>query len=1214
MKKKLKKGKTALLLTEFKQIFRVMRLTLISLFLCISAAFASNASSQTARVNIHVNNAPAKEIITQIEAQTDYLFVYNYENVNLSRTVSINASNAPVAEVLAKTFENSDVIYAMEGNNILLMKRNENLETLQDQKQITGTIIDSDGEPVVGASIAVKGTGIGTVSNINGRFTIQAEPSATLIISFVGYKTQEIAVKNQTNIAITLYINENLLEEMVVIGYGTQKKSHLTGAVASANVNDLRSTPAANLTNALAGRISGVTIAQSEGGRAGNASNVIIRARGTWNDTSPLYVIDGVVRDNRAFNVLNVNDIENISVLKDAAAASVYGSRAANGVILVTTKKGKAGKPTINYSGSIGAGDFTLLPKQETASEHIRAVNIARMDYRRSPLDIKQSIFNADGSYIDANVFSPEAQAYYENRDYNQLKAALVTPVTNDHSVSMSGGTDRLNYYVGANSYDESGTFRSIGYDKFSVRANVEGKINDFITASLAISTDKSNYKGPSGLSTRANEVYGNLYDGNTVSHLMPYKIDGKYIGMGDNQTDSSPLAMADGKTGNYTDTYWNNEYTAGLEIKIPWVKGLSGKLLYNKYERHRLEKDHQTPYQVYKSKRGADSQVTSHIFLEEIDETQAPITINSAGYLRERNENYDYYQFNAQVNYNNTFGKHEVGAMLAYEQYESKGEWSKSEKNQLAIFTLPYFKYGLTDKNYWAIDGSGYEDARLSYIGRFNYGFDGRYLVEFSFRRDASVKFDPDHRWGFFPSASAAWRISEESFIKDNISWLSNMKLRGSYGLTGNDAVGSFQWLDRANIAAGGMFYGGTSFTQGTNFSSIPNPLITWEKSRNTDIGLELGFLDNMFTLNLGTFRRHTYDILGSRTGDLPDTFGGAVADSNYGVVDSWGYEVELGFNKQINKDVNVWARGNFGFADNKLVEWVEIGVMDHLSRIGKNWDRMPLLQSDGIVWSLTPAGTKDSRGKDLYNVVTSTGGKYTVPSDYYYGYNSTTIGSNDLNQLRPGGLFKKDLHGLDANGNWTEAPDGIINSGDVDKCWGAERFIPPYNYGLLLGGSWKGLSLEVFLQGTAGAYRSLNRRNGANDFWYGSAMGFWSRDQFDRWDNTTGQYPSLMNGISQANEDDFWFRSTSFIRLKNVTISYEFPKALLAKTFIGGARVFVNGNNLALLWNPLKEHDPEVAGSSGMNYLSVGDVPQTGIEMHPLMRTVTFGLNVSF
>jgi TonB-linked SusC/RagA family outer membrane protein len=1164
---------------------------------------------------------------------------YYYESKNIYKLfkmyILMKLNISKFFEVLRKTLTVASLLLACAALNA--------------QITVTGAITDDTGGALSGVGVTLKGTTIRAASNSQGTYSISAPADGILIFSYVGFTAQEIAINNRTQINLTMLIDAEGLDEVVVVGYGTQKKAHMTGSVAAVSGEQLRALPTSNLRNALAGRLSGVTVSQTQGGRPGNASDITVRARGTWNSTAPLFVIDGVVRDSRAFDVLDASEVENVSVLKDASAASIYGSRAANGVILVTTKRGKEGKPVVSYSGSIGFGSFTLLPERESAMQHIAFTNNYEREYNvnanagsPAPLDPQSgyhywpTVYRPDGSSINGNAFTDDEVAYYRdnNINYDLMDEAWQTPVTHNHSVNVSGGNERVKYFAGITYYTQTGAFKVLNYDKYTVRGSIDAKIAKGLSLSASINTDQSIDKGPtpseswgefnggSGGSGQDNDSGGRklgalYYNFMRASHLFPGKVDGKYIGAGDNMTNASVLAIADGAAGWAQDRYNNTEYTASLQYDLPWVKGLNVKVMYNKYIRQRFEKHNSQTYLIYQLKReGANNHIITNEILSSREQNGKPS-------LYESHTNSDSYQLNGFINYNNTFGKHAVGAMLGFEQAESNGEWFNASKWEYELQNHPYFNYGPSDKNFFSIDGRGWEDARLSYIGRFNYAFDSRYLLEFSFRRDASVKFAPDRRWGFFPAGSAAWRVSEESFFKNSAirNVVNNLKLRGSAGLTGNDAVGSWQYMDLASVNTGGAYYGGNSASYGTSIGRVSNPFITWEKSFNWDLGLETGFLNNMFTIGFDYFFRHTYDILGSQTAEIPDTFGATLADSNYGIVDSWGYELELGFNKQIGKDVSVWAKGNFGFADNKLVEWAETGVPPHLSKLGKNWDRQYGYIADGVIQKTS------NNGNGTYTVHTSNGNTYVVPErGYLYRGSNYDFVSTNKYAMRPGSVFIKDIGSstADADGNkiYNSELDNKVTDDDADKTWIVNHYNPPYNFGLLLGGSWKGLSLEVFFQGLAGHQTQLYTSNAAQYGWAQSNWGFWSNDHFSFLNNPTGTMPAPTNmgghnmqgseSFTSTSNHSMWIRNASFIRLKNVTIAYDFNKKLLSKANISLARIYVTGNNLALLYNPLKEYDPELAATT--NDPNPGGRKSTGIYSYPPMRTITVGINFSF
>jgi TonB-linked SusC/RagA family outer membrane protein len=1114
--------------------------------------------------------------------------------------------------------------------------------------KVSGKIVDVDGISIVGASVLEKGTSNGVVTDSDGIFNISVQSSAAVLqISYVGYLTQDVAVGDRTEIDVILLDDMQALEEVVVVGYGVQKKAHLTGSITTVKADEIRAVPTSNLTNALSGRLSGVSIRQTSGGRPGNTSSMNVRARGTWNSTSPLYVIDGVVRDARAFDMLNSSEVDNISILKDAAAATVYGARASNGVVLVTTKKGQTGKAQVTYSGSVSIGELSIAPKRESLQTRIITANFARREaydcefrfdvpgYEGYKVPSLSTNYKIDGDptsgYRHGDVFTDEAVAYYKSygEGFDALQEVYHTPVTNIHSVDVSGGTDRMKYYAGVNYYNETGIFKSQSYGKYSIRTSIETKIVDGLTASLSLNANKSNDRRSANDNELGSDVFFGLM---SSTRLYPSKVDGKYIGRswngdGIQMGDDSKAADADGVSG-YTDNiYVNSEYTAGLKWELPWVKGLTASATYNKFERNYEYKRNVIPYQTWKLMK-APKYIDANqmiVYPTEIDYAAGPTTRGNKGYLQEQRSSAGSYQFNAALNYAATFGKHEVAAMFNVEQYEYFSEWIQMSVNEMQFNTLPYFQYGETDKSKWEHNGAAGEDARLSILGRLNYTYDGKYLAEFSFRRDASVKFAPANRWGFFPSASLAWRVSEESFFKDNVSFINNLKLRGSVGLTGNDAVGSFQWMERAGI--GGSYYiGGSAALPMSNITTEANPAITWEKSQNYNYGIDLGIL-NMFTVGFEGYFRHTYDILGARTGDLPDVFGGSLSDTNYGIVDSWGWEIELGFNKSINKNISVYAKGNFSFADNKLVEYVEVGVPDYLSRIGKNWDRLTGLATDGIV---TQVQRNDAgNGTYTYTVTTSTGNVYRDLPDNYPQNNSSwgegrTLSDPHRNAIGTGSIWVKDRRYLDDNGNIQEVTASTpveyrkIDPGEVDTDWIVDRLIPPYTYGLQLGGTWKNLSLDVLLQGTGGNQTFMIIGNDIESGARGSMPWWYTADAYSFFERPTGQYPR-MNGGSAKTGYDFWVRDASFLRLKNITVSYSIPKKYLSKIGISEARVYCTGNNLALLWNPLKYYDPELVGdvnkSFGMSDWQGGGYNYyAGNRNLPLMRTVTFGVNISF
>ena len=1148
---------------------------------------------------------------------------------------------------------------------------------LNAQQSVTGVVSDASGA-LSGVNVTLKGSNVGVLSDADGKYSIRIpDNSAVLVFSLMGYSTQEIAVGSRTVINVILEEEAQEIDEVVVVGYGKKKKVDLAGSVATMNASDIQTVPVSSLSNALAGRLTGVNVRSGSGGKPGTSSEIVVGARGTWNNTGPLYVIDGVVRDGDDFNMLSSSDIEAFSVLKDASAAAIYGARAANGVFLVTTKKGKEGKPMISYSGSYTIGEPAFMPEHETFEQRHRIALATQFEMNNprpagewitpdgyNPRYTSQYDPAAANGYISTNVFSDEAYEYYKNHQYDRLQEVYRTPVTQTHSLNVSGGNKNVKYYIGGNYYNETGMFKAVEYKKHSVRSNVDAKITKHLTASLSINLSNDNNQNALNdagdvLDDRMSSVYHNLL---RSTRLAPGIVNGKYIkrdlstsvsstvGTENNDGNTSYAAWANGDAGIMKYQRWFMEYTAALNWEIPWVKGLTAKATYNRYTRHNYQRSEPKQYEVYALLRGdnPDSEFAKAGGVDPLGNIVVPELGAHAtrGTLKimQKDAWTNTYQFNTQIAYDSTFGKHAIEGLLVYEQTESRNEWVEGSRPNLSVPSLPFLNMGgessadKTSTSYYA-KGSGGESGRISYVGRFGYTYDKRYQASFSFRQDLSSIFGPTtkQRKGFFPAGNVYWRVSEESFVKDNVPWLNNLKLRGSVGLTGNDAVDAFQYLNNASFTAGGMYWGGNNIGQGISFSSIGNPSITWEKSLNYNAGLDIGVF-HMFNLSANLWKKHTYDILGSQNSEIPDTFGGKIAFSNYGIVDSYGFDLEIDFNKKIGKDASVWARGNFGWADNKLIEYAEAGTFPHLSKIGKNYDRFPTWKSDGIVWEMRQqmdaSGNQvtrdynDGKGpQPMYIVKTSTGNTYVIPKNYVIHDAGRAIDGGGTNNLRPGCVFPVDLGGMDADGNIT-GPDGHYDeSTPADKTWGIDRLNPTVNYGLTLGGSWKGVSLEVFVQGSAGNQNYIKFQNMASRSWDGVSWGFWSSDMYSAVLNPTGTLPMMVNGPSEANgSSDFWVRDASFLRLKNVTLAYDLPKSLLSKVMISSAKVFVSAQNLCFLYNAFKYFDPEMTGEKPKDSDFYNDpaspplattsstTPNSGVMNYPLMRTVTFGLTLSF
>jgi TonB-linked SusC/RagA family outer membrane protein len=608
------------------------------------------------------------------------------------------------------------------------------------QKRVTGTVTDANSEPIIGANVVEKGTTNGIVTDLDGKFSLTVPDNAVLQISYIGYVSQEIAVRNQTSLKITLKEDNLALEEVVIVGYGVQRKVTLTGSVATVPAKDIVNIPVANLSEALSGKMPGVKI-QQPFGTPGSTSSLAVRATGTWNNADPLYVIDGIVRDKFAFDGLNANDIDGLSVLKDAAAA-VYGARAANGVVLVTTKKGTSGKPVISYNGSISMSDPTKISPSANAYEHANLYN----DWLE-----QQNIDVSDGRW-----FTQDELEYYKTHNWDWLDMALRNPVINHHSLNVTGGNERVRYFIGGSYHYETGIFDNINYQTYNLRGNIEANITKDLIASLNLNMDNRQMGYPDWRYDSSDGSYWNLFRGlMTRPSFVPPYVDG--LAIGSPFVDWHAIELFSGRTGYDRRKYGNYEATLSLQYNIPFVEGLSVKLLYNKYDSYYFKKLQRLPYKKYQFRMTGGH---NHIVDLENPEVVLIQTRNDGNLLQEREQMDFNYQLNGFITYNRLFGKHDVGALFVYEQAEGTTDWFQAERQNYVTGIIDQLDAGGSTPAVIPT-GNGSETGRISYIGRLNYGFDNKYLLEASFRYDGSVRFAPDKRWGLFPSALAAWRMA---------------------------------------------------------------------------------------------------------------------------------------------------------------------------------------------------------------------------------------------------------------------------------------------------------------------------------------------------------------------------------------------------------------------------------------------------------------------
>jgi TonB-linked SusC/RagA family outer membrane protein len=1004
---------------------------------------------------------------------------------------------------------------------------------LGQTKVITGTVTDDQGQALMGANIKVKGTANGAVTDEAGKYSVTAAKNGTLIFSFSGFTPQTVLVNNRSVIDITLVREINNLEEVIVTGYRSQTRGSVLGSVTSVSSSEFSKMPVDNLSNALAGRLSGVTITQSAG-TPGMESSIRIRAEGTFNNTSPLYVIDGIVSDKFTFDGLSPNEVNEITVLKDGASAAIYGSRAANGVILVTTKRGHEGKPKLTYSGLYGFQTPTKIPKTFTAFQQASAINNA-LKYNNTP-------------ETDARYYTQDELDYFKTHSWNWIDEMWQNPTTTQHSLDVSGGSKNVRYFLGGSLNSATGSFNNLSYQKYTLRGNLDVSVTKDLKISLDMNTDKRKTNGPSWQVSnwRQEDLYKALL---IRSPMVPPYVNGLPVG---NWVEWHPGVIVDPSQSGYNKKEWNEvNSTVSINYTAPFLKGLSAKVALNRFNRNIYNKQFQLPYNMTLFNTLGEH---NHI----VGDTAVGLRPRAADeFLQSRYDKIEQYQFDAQINYKNSFGKHNIDALLVYEQEEDNTVWFNGRRDNFISNAIDQYVAGSPVNPH--VDGSESQFARLSYVGLASYNYAQKYLLEASFRYDGSVKFAPAHRWGFFPGASAGWRISNEPFFKS--TFINDLKIRASVALVGNDYIDDFQWLQSDEIVDGAIF---NEPTNGLEPGTLANPNITWEKSLSYNTGFDSRFWDNRMSLKLDLFYRHTYDILGTRQLIVPSTFGPDLPDENYEQIDTRGFEIELGYNshgKNSASSFNYYAHGNFGFSTNKVIRLDEAeNIRPYKSKVGRPIGGVFGYVADGILRSQKQIDA--------------------LPAGY------TILGKKP--QL--GMLNYKDLRGVNS-----DTPDGKITADD--QTFIADHSDPTMTFGLSVGATWKSFNLDVLLQGVAGG--KIMMPNTGRDIQARaeeSSFAYWA----DSWtpENPNGKYPGY-RGTSyrtRADASSFWLQDLSFLRLKNISLSYNLPEHLLSGIGVSNVRVFFTGTNLAMIYSGNKIYDPEM----------------NSITAYPMMKTYSFGINI--
>ena len=1090
------------------------------------------------------------------------------------------------------------------------------LTALAQNKTVTGTVVDETGEPVIGATVRVDGTKLATVTDLDGNYTIEVPANQQITISYIGYG--DVKTKGGR---VQLKESGTDLDEVVVVGYGVQKKAHLTGAVGTVPMEDIQDLSSGSLASTLSGLVNGLSVSGGDA-RPGENARIAIRDVNSLGDVGstaqqPLFVIDGYIYPNdvkvgniaqnlgaEAFNNLDPSEVESISVLKDASAA-VYGARAANGVILVTTKKGKIGAPRISYSGSFGFTDEVSRPKMLSAYNYGRLYNaIAAADPTNTSLNKTTALFQKD-----------ELEAM-KGLDYDLLDKYWETGFTHKHSVNISGATDQVNYFASVSYFNQDGNLGKLDYDRWNYRAGIDVKISKWLGANLTVSGDYGKKNKPllKVGGTSAEKDYNLML---TRPRYIPetvgdYSIPAYGISNAakvQNQNYSFAVLQNNGDfSRNMTS---NTSINASLNYDFGWSKLLNGlklRLSYSKSINNDKTNEFGSAFNLYQMTRRYGS--GNHLYTPTSGDDATfdylaasnfnKLTLSNGDYLSRQMIRTDNYQINFTAQYQRQFGLHNISALFSVEKSEAESEFVKGTVTKIYEFTTYQSNSMQQPGGSQDTQFSRAESGTLSYIGRINYSYADRYLFEFLLRSDASTKFAPENYWGTFPAFSAGWVTSEEKWFKENIHWIDFLKLRASFGLTGRDNLTAWQWMQVYNLDEnkGTVFGEGTNNDSGSRITinkntSAVNRDVHWDKSYKFNFGLDARFLKQRLSVTFDAYREWNREMLLNIVQTVPSPVGTQSASTNLGEMDNWGYELGLSWRDRIGKDIKYHVGVNMGYGDNKVLvmDWEDEYIYRQIVKGGR---------TDIGLWGMQCIGMFRS---------------FQEIEEYFDKYGITSYMGMTKDKVRPGMLIYKDVRGAyDPVTKTYAGPDGIVDRDNDQVELGHRGNI--YGFTMNAGAEWKALSVSFQLSAHWGGYDMVpaGARGIASDsnVEFYNMPSFWNPDNMyvyqDIYDgqgnlvmsaNHNAAYPNLNYGINST-ASSFWRISAARVSLNRLTVAYTIPSQWVKKIGIQSARVNITGQNILDFYNPYPDHfTTPMAGSYGA---------------YPNLRKWTIGVNLSF
>jgi TonB-linked SusC/RagA family outer membrane protein len=1101
---------TAIFLNKYHKIFRIMRLTLCLLLFFTSLAFAEDSYAQNARVNLNSQQAALKDVLKEIEQQTDYLFISN-RDINLETKVSIRAKNKPVREVLDKLFASTDLSYDMEGVNIIISQRNAAAETIQQQtdKRIIGTVVDSNGEPIIGANISEKGTKNGTASDVDGKFSLQVNPDAVLVISYIGYTTQEVVVGNQTNLNITLSESNLALDEVVVVGYGTMQRKNFTGSVSTVNVanSPVALSSHVNAMDILRGTITGATVSREAD--AGSTPSIEVHGQKSVNssNTNPLVVLDGV-KFMGNWRDIDPKTIESMSVLKDPTSLAAYGSQAANGVVMITTKKGALGKPMISFDGSLTMANKAMTPKLLHPESFV--------DYRN---DLNKT--TNPQSWMSSNNYLH----YLTGQTTDWWDYATQTGLTQNYSLSVSGATEKFNYYVSVSHTDQKGIVIGDEYSREVLTSNLRNDITNWLQVGVQVNYSYQNYDGTRAGSGNLLNPYAEPYRRDDNGELVPGNlIEKKIHDVGG--SDLNPLWNTSlGGLDDY-ERYATTLLKGHILLKAPWIEGLTFRL-------NALWSQENYNHNYFSNERyNISGNEGEWRYTPEGLATMLP---RATGYNQVALS--DNYVWDNILNYTNQLGKHFVDVTAVYTRDQNRYQNRRLNGTDFSAIGNTLLGYdGLAFAKTQTFSISKNAKANIGYMGRLNYNYDGRYHLTASVRRDGSSVFGADRKWGVFPAVGVAWTASNEAFMK-NIGLISYLKLKGSWGKNGNQSLNPYGTLTTINLGRNGghpqVFGNDDDLIWAQYISSLGNPALGWETTTAVNAGFDIGLLDERIRFEVDAYKSQTTDQIFSRV--IPPMSNGFTSTrATMGQVDNTGIEFTLNTVNIKTKDI-VWSSMlNFYLNRNKLVDLYGDGKDDIGSSlfIGKSLGAIYGYKLEGIVQEGDAAYISANNAlpgdPKFANIDGSADGKITADDRTILGYGKEN--------------FRMNMGQTISYKNWELYAlfSGIFSGND----YGMSKNVEAYN-----------MTAAGLVKDKVSWWTAENKSN------------VYPRPNFNR----SGDFSPMM--------------AYGFVRLQDLNLSYSFRQQALKDIGIQNLRVYASAKNLFTITNWIGG-DPEALQKLGTGF----------------------------